>query len=269
MNRQPTLGRLAMLLAAVWAAIPEVLAADGTATELRVLSYNIHHAEGVDGKLDLERIAGVIRAVKPDIVALQEVDQRASRSERVDQPAKLAELTGMSVVFGANIPLQGGHYGNAILSRYPIVRHRNHLLPRLDNGEQRGVLHAEIRLGDEPDQILHFLATHLDHRPDDRERQLSAEFINRLANDTRLTPAILAGDLNATPDSRVLDEFRKTWTFPAGNQLETIPVKQPVRQIDFIATRELAGWKTAEVRVLKEAIASDHRPILCVFRRNQ
>ena len=75
-----------------------------------MLSYNIHHAEGVDNKLDLERIANVILSVKPDIIALQEVDQKATRSGSVDQPAELARLTKMNVAFGANIPLQGGHY---------------------------------------------------------------------------------------------------------------------------------------------------------------
>ena len=77
-------------------------------TRLRVLSYNIHHAEGVDRKLDVDRIAGVILSIKPDLVALQEVDQKVKRTGSVDQPAVLARLTEMNVVFGANIELQGG-----------------------------------------------------------------------------------------------------------------------------------------------------------------
>ena len=74
---------------------------------------------GVDRKLDVPRIARVIKSVKPDLVALQEVDNKAGRSGRVDQATELARLTGMRPVFGANIPLQGGHSGNAILSRFP------------------------------------------------------------------------------------------------------------------------------------------------------
>jgi len=81
--------------------------------QLRVLSYNIHHGEGTDGKLDLVRIAKIIRQVDPDVVTLQEVDRNVRRSESVDQPAQLAELTDMQVRFGANIELQGGQYGNA------------------------------------------------------------------------------------------------------------------------------------------------------------
>jgi hypothetical protein len=110
---------------------------------LRVLSYNIHHGEGVDRKLDLPRIASVTKSVKPDLVALQEVDQGTERTVRVDQPAELARLTGLNVVFGGNIRCQGGDYGNAVLSRLPISRHKNHLLPRFDDGEQGGVLQVE------------------------------------------------------------------------------------------------------------------------------
>ncbi|MEZ6125818.1 MAG: endonuclease/exonuclease/phosphatase family protein [Planctomycetaceae bacterium] len=106
-------------------------------TQLRVLSYNIHHGEGVDRKLDLQRIADVILSVRPDLVALQEVDRNATRTGGVDQPAELARLTRMHVVFGANIELQGGHYGNAVLSRHPIARLRNHLLPNIDDSERR------------------------------------------------------------------------------------------------------------------------------------
>lgn len=112
-------------------------------TQLRMLSYNIHHAEGVDQKLDLERITSVILSVTPDLVGLQEVDQKATRSGSIDQPAELARLRKMNVAFGANIPLQGGHYGNAVLSRFPVASHKNHLLPNFENGEQRGVIAAD------------------------------------------------------------------------------------------------------------------------------
>jgi len=102
---------------------------------LRVLSYNIHHGEGVDGKLDLERIARVISSVQPDIVALQEVDLLVARSQSIDQPRELARLTGMHSVFGANIDLQGGKYGNAVLARESISQSHNHLLPNIQQGE--------------------------------------------------------------------------------------------------------------------------------------
>src|SRR5262245_43373982 len=88
----------------------EPCVAEDLPREIRVLSYNIHHGRGLDDKVDLERIAEVILSVKPDLVAVQEVDQKARRTEGVDQPAELARLTKMEVVFGKNIDFEGGGY---------------------------------------------------------------------------------------------------------------------------------------------------------------
>ena len=230
---------------------------------LRVLTYNIHHGEGIDGKLDLARIAKVILSVEPHLVALQEVDQRTERTRGVDQPAELARLTGMQVVFGGNIRFQGGDYGNAVLSRLPVRSHRNHLLPSLDEGERRGVLAVELALPSGGDLLL--LATHLDHRPKDAERLASAKVINDLVAKAPDRPAILAGDLNATPESDVLARLLAAWTNTTDKPLATIPVASPSRQIDFVLVRPAARWKTIETRVLDEAVASDHRALLTVL----
>ena len=231
---------------------------------LRVLSYNIHHAEGVDHKLDVERIARVILSVKPDLVALQEVDQNAKRTNKVDQPAELARLTKMQVVFGANIDLQGGHYGNAVLSRFPIAHHTNHLLPNVDSSEQRGVLETEITIPNS-EESLRFLATHLDFRADNRERVASAKVINELIENFPEKPCLLAGDLNDTPDSKTLKQFALKWMQVNQKPLSTVPVNRPTKQIDFILHRPLSRWKVVEVIVLDEAVASDHRAIFSVL----
>lgn len=231
---------------------------------LRVLSYNIHHAEGVDGKLDVERIAAIIQSVEPDLVAVQEVDQRVQRSQLVDQPAELARLTKMHVVFGDNIELQGGYYGNAILSRFPIQSHTNLRLPNFNNGEQRGALSAEIAIPQLSEPLL-FLATHFDHRRDPQERVASAQALNRRVAEQPQRPALLAGDLNDVHDSSTLQELAKQWTHSAPQPLPTIPVSTPSRQIDFVLFRPQSRWKVIEVRVLDEAVASDHRPILAVL----
>ncbi|MCH2124243.1 MAG: endonuclease/exonuclease/phosphatase family protein [Pirellulaceae bacterium] len=236
---------------------------------LRVLSYNIHHGAGVDGQLDLERIAKVILAVKPDLVALQEVDQKTSRSQKIDQPAELARLTKMHVAFGANIEFQGGHYGNAILSRFPIAHQQNHLLPNVDDGEQRGVLAAEISIP-QANASLRLLATHFDHRTADKERVLSAQTVNALVEkDAR--PALLMGDLNDVVASETLNLLTIAWSRTNAQPLPTVPVDEPVRQIDFILFRPRQHWKVIETRVLDEAVASDHRAIFSVleFRPGQ
>jgi|LSQX01.1.fsa_nt_gb endonuclease/exonuclease/phosphatase family metal-dependent hydrolase len=232
--------------------------------QLRVLTYNIHHAEGVDRKLDLPRIAEVIKSVDPDLVALQEVDCGVQRSERVDQPRELARLTGMHVVFGNNIRYQGGDYGNAVLSRFPIVRHENHPLPSLREGEQRGVMEVELDLPGSAGKLL-FLATHFDYRPDEEERLASVRFINDRMAAQKDRPALLAGDLNALPDSNTLRLLEAAWTRANEKVLFTFPAEEPVRQIDYILVRPASRWKTIEVRVLDEPVASDHRALFAVL----
>ena len=251
-----------LLMLACHLAGMEALAAEPI--RIRILCYNIHHAEGVDRELDVERIAGVIRSVEPDLVALQEVDQNVKRTQVVDQPAELARLTKMHGVFGANIELQGGHYGNALLSRFPITRHKNHLLPNIDGGEQRGVIEAEIKLADANEPLL-LLATHFDFRADERERLASVKVINDLAARHSSLPALLAGDLNATPDSKTLQRLETIWTRTNQKPLATIPVDKPTRQIDFILFHPAQRWKVVEVKVLEEAVASDHRAIFAVL----
>ncbi|HEX6960419.1 MAG TPA: endonuclease/exonuclease/phosphatase family protein [Lacipirellula sp.] len=234
--------------------------------ELRVITYNIHHGEGTDGKIDLERIAKLLMAEKPHLVAVNEVDQGTSRTHQIDMPAELARLTGMKAVFEKNIDFEGGRYGNAVLSSLPIRRHENHKLPSNYEGEQRGVL--EIELGEDGgDETLLFLATHLDYRPDDTERMWSVKKIEEIIADRRDVPTILAGDLNASPDSRVMAAFAKTWTLANKEPLATFPAAKPEKQIDYILVRPADRWEVVEVRVLDESVASDHRPLLAVLRR--
>lgn len=263
MNRLQSL-ILGTIVLAVAAVCSHAEAAAAEPIRLRILCYNIHHAEGVDRKLDLERIARVIRSVKPDLVILQEVDRKVKRTQSIDQPKELAKLTKMQVVFGANIELQGGHYGNAVLSRFSITRHKNHLLPNIDDSEQRGVIGAEIKLPESKRSVLLF-ATHLDFRSDERERLASAKAINELIAKYPTRPAILAGDLNATPESKTLQEFETMWTRANEKPMATVPVNQPTKQIDFILYRPEDRWKVVEVKVLDEAVASDHRAIFAIL----
>ncbi|MBA2117146.1 endonuclease/exonuclease/phosphatase family protein [Bremerella alba] len=233
-------------------------------TRVRVVSYNIHHGEGTDGKLDLKRIAQVLSDAKPDIVALQEVDQNTKRTENVDQTAVLAKLLKMNSVFGGNIDFQGGRYGNAILTKYSSISVTNHPLPALTSGEQRGLMEADISVPGMK-QPLKFLATHFDYRGDDKERVASCEMIAQLIRDWGNRPALLAGDLNALPESRTLTLLENDWTRANRHILATFPSDTPTRQIDYIMLRPMEGWKVVEYRVLDSPVASDHRGILAVL----
>ncbi|MGC4006444.1 MAG: endonuclease/exonuclease/phosphatase family protein [Pirellulales bacterium] len=230
---------------------------------LRVLSYNIHHGEGTDGKLDLPRIARIIRDAEPDVVALQEVDRRVMRSKTIDQPAELARLTDLRSTFGANIELQGGEYGNAVLSRYPIARSENRTLPNHDHGEQRGVLEVELTVPGLRDPLF-VMATHFDHRRDDAERRASAAAIRGFVGKRFQVPQLLLGDLNDVRTSPTLERLGELWTI-AGDERPTIPAEKPTKQIDFILYRPSDRWRVVETRVPDEPTASDHRPILSVL----
>jgi len=234
----------------------------GEPVRLRVISYNMHHGEGVDGRLDLPRIAAVLLSEQPDLVALQEVDDRAARTGAVNQPAELARLTRLHVVFGGNIALQGGRYGNAVLSRYPVQREWNRELPNVNAGEQRGLLGVELELPGVGERLL-FCSTHFDHRPAPLERIQSSERVNELLKDWN-GPAVLAGDLNDIRGSQALQILERDWRIANDGELPTIPVERPVRQIDFVLVRPRERWRLVESRVLPEAVASDHRAILSV-----
>lgn len=230
---------------------------------IRVLSYNIHHGAGTDGRLELERIAKVIRESEADIVALQEVDNACKRSQGVDQAEWLAKRLKMNHAFGANIELQGGHYGNAVLSRFKILDSKNHLLPNVKNGEQRGVLLASIEFRASQKPLVIF-ATHFDHRRDSKERIQSANAINAMLEDSN-EPRLLAGDFNAFRSSETIKTLEQKWRHTSAKELATVPVSNPTRQIDFIFHRLDSSWKIVETKVIDESVASDHRAILAVL----
>lgn len=231
---------------------------------LRVLSYNIHHGEGIDHVVDLARIAQVIRQANPDLVSLQEVDTGVQRTNFQAQAAELASQLEMGSTFGGNILLQGGSYGNAQLSRFPNIASENVLLPCFDQGEQRGLLVTKIQL---PDQRapLWFLSTHFDHRRDGRERLASAQRVREIVQSAGDIPMILAGDLNERRDQPALKELLKSFSISNDQELATIPVDNPLHQIDFIMIGPANRWRIIETRVLEERVASDHRPILAVL----
>ena len=230
---------------------------------LRILSYNIHHAEGVDGKLDIPRIAQVILSVDPDLVALQEVDKNTIRTGKVNQDIELSRLTKMNCVFGSNITFQGGQYGNAILSKFPIIKNKNFLLPNVDSGEQRGLLQSQIQISNKENVL--FFSTHLDHRRSDTERLASAKAINQIISLDNKSPAILAGDFNDVPDSPTLKELGKVWLRTNKKILRTIPASKPSRQIDYIFVQPKERWKIIESQILDDDIASDHRAIFSII----
>ena len=149
----------------------------------RVMTYNIHHGEGLDGKVDLLRIAELIKREGADLVTLQEVDKGVERTAHRDFPDELAALTGLTCVFSNNYHYQGGEYGNAVLTRFPVKRWINTHFKKVNETEQRGILR---RLLDVRGREIVFMATHIDHRPDDAARWSNVGEIEKIIKSKRL-----------------------------------------------------------------------------------
>ncbi|HOX55679.1 MAG TPA: endonuclease/exonuclease/phosphatase family protein [Candidatus Paceibacterota bacterium] len=237
-----------------------------TAQTFRVMTYNIHHGEGVDGKLDFQRIAELIKRERADIVALQEVDKGVERTARRDCPAELAVLTGMTCVFSNNFHFQGGEYGNAILTRFPVKRWTNQHYKMLRQGEQRGLLQVVLEVHG---RELVFMNTHIDFRPDDTERLMNVAELLEIIPAYGKKPMILCGDFNDTPGSRtherIAQAFVDTWPQAGTGDGPTIPAVQPRKRIDYIWLRK--GGVVEPVRAwVPESQASDHLPVVAEFR---
>lgn len=235
---------------------------DGT---LRIMTYNIHHCRGIDGKLDIARIATIIRDQQCDLVALQEVDRNTSRSENVDQLAELARLTNMQPYFGKAIDFQGGEYGVAALSKLPVAVYKTMQLPVSENREQRVAL--ELFVTPLQQKPFVFVSTHLDHSAGANDRGLQNKELMRLFGGGP-SQAILAGDFNSISDRPELSAILAKWIdVDPLNRLPTIPSRNPARKIDYIFLQKDSPWTVEEVRVLDEPIASDHLPLVTTLRR--
>jgi endonuclease/exonuclease/phosphatase family metal-dependent hydrolase len=166
---------------------------------LRVMTYNIHVGVGMDKKLDLPRVAGVINAQHPDLVGLQEVDRGVTRTQGIDEIAELAKLTWMDYAFAFNLHYQGGQYGVSILSRLPIMATDHRLYQNTREAERRGFIRAEVIVNG---RVLNFVTTHLDYQYDDGRLFEAQQLLNALA-DVKGT-LVVVGDFNDIPAGRAI-----------------------------------------------------------------
>ncbi len=225
-----------------------------TRNTVRVLAYNIKHGRGNDGKVDLERIATVIRRLNPDVVALQEIDNIVRRSGRVDEPKRLSVLTGLPHnAFGSFFDYQGGEYGMAIVSRYPLDDVTNLRLP--DGAEPRTSLVATVK-APQPFRLadVHFYRT-------EAERLAQTKTLLEFLADRTELPCVIAGDFNSRPGSAVLEAY-SGWTNPEkGEDHFTFASDNPRSEIYFILLRPGEAFRVHEIDVVHEPVASDHRPV--------
>lgn len=246
----------------------EVVASEASAVSapsLRLMSYNIKY--GAESGLDLGKLAAVIKESNPDVIGLQEVDDGTRRSGGKRETDELAVLTGMRYrYFGANFDFDGGKYGLAILSKYPLTNARVIRLDRRttrENGyEPRIAVAADVAAkGEKITFVTVHASLHAEERDDNGRAILSALGASA-------PRAIVCGDFNETPSQAIgdlltgagmVDAFDEKHRFHFGF---TAPADSPRRRIDFIYRGKTFG-KTAHAWV-PNTKASDHRPIAVV-----
>lgn len=237
------------------------------ALALRVMAYNIHHCNPPSkaGKIDVEAIVKTIREQQPDLVALQEVDVFTGRSGNIDQAKMLAEQLEMHHYFGKAIDHDGGEYGVAILSRFPISEEQTHALPtqKGTGGEPRVLATVKVELPN--GNSIRFGSTHLDAQSEDINRLLQIKAIGEITSQETL-PIIIAGDFNAPPESEVISILDQHFQRSCRKCAPTIPVINPTKAIDFIAFSPQASFEIQTHEVIPETYASDHLPVFSVLK---
>jgi len=238
----------------------------------RILTYNVHRCVGMDGELDVARTAKAIAQMRPDIVALQELDVFRARTDMVDQAHAIAELLGMSFHFHPAFRVEEESYGDAILTSCPLRVMRADALPgsnAVRGLEPRGALWVKIDIaGFELDVVN----THLGLVPHEQRAQASALVSEAWMGHPDCTdPAILLGDFNATSRHgayRILaGRLRDAQKIHRRRGLKTFPSRLPMIRIDHVFISRsvvVTGVHTGHGALVREA--SDHVPLAVDFR---
>jgi len=240
---------------------PEADTGDGF--PVRVMTYNLHNGFNPDGYLGMEALAEVIEENHPDIVILQEISRGWVISGRLDMLTWLSQRLDMPYIFGRTAdPL----WGNAILSRYPVVEYVNHELPPRDLFILRGFTVALVDIGG--GEQLQVIATHFHHIDEDTEiRQEQAPVILDVWDGASTT--VILGDLNADPDSVEMAMFREAGLVDAAASVSSSPANTydsegQYRRIDYIW---VSPDLTVEAVFVPATTASDHLPVIADITR--
>lgn len=238
---------------------------------LRVMTYNIYGARATSpaNAADLDAIAEVIRRQNPDFVTLNEVDVFTNRTGKdVHQARDLAEKLGMEWHFSKAIDRDGGEYGDAVLSKYPILEKRSYRLPCAAEqpGEDRSLCVIRVQIDGKD---LYVASTHLDHLSGDASRLVQATEIRRIRDTELEGDLILCGDLNAIPSSNVIATMTSFLTNTGPIDQYTFPSDDPSRKIDYIMYAPIEHFGVQNCQVVSRGDqqvdgvdASDHRPVI-------
>ena len=223
---------------------------------LKLMSYNIKNANGMDNVCNFQRIANVINNASPDVVAIQEVDSMTNRSGQKYVLGEIADRTQMHGYFAPARDYDGGKYGIGLLTKQVPLRLQT--LPLPGREEARTLILAEFT-----DYI--YCCTHMSLTEEDRMKSL--ELVKAFTSSST-KPLFLAGDMNAEPESGFSKELQKAFQILSNPKQHTFPAPDPKETIDYIATlkQNAKGFAVISAKVINEPMASDHRPILVELR---
>lgn len=228
---------------------------------LTAMTYNIQSGRDLVRNLDIGHAASVIRDVRPDFVVLNEVRSHTQDVGDVNQAWELGRLTGYYPVFGRSIDVNGGEYGNAFLTRLPLIESEVVHIPdpvrESDKGwyEHRSVLRAVLEVNG---QRITVLGSHFGLAPE--EARSAVDTVLGLIERSE-TPLILMGDFNLRPDDMILRPLMDVLTDTAEGREspKTFPSDRPREKIDYI-------FVSKDVKVLslksQNTQMSDHRPLI-------
>jgi endonuclease/exonuclease/phosphatase family metal-dependent hydrolase len=226
---------------------------------LVVASYNIHGCVGSDGKRDVARVAGVIESLKADVIALQEVDWQSPGKGKPPQKDVLSRLADMHVIAAPTFAREHGHYGNALLTRLPVLAER-----RLDltcpGREPRGALDVDLDAGS---VRLRVVATHLGLLPGERRQQVKRILETVAADEDAIT--VLLGDINEW----LMLGRPVRWLharFGHCRSRATFPARFPLLALDRIWVHPSSAIVHFDAHDTRGArVASDHLPVRAVL----
>ena len=223
---------------------------------LKLMTYNIRNATGMDGVCNFQRIANVINNASPDVVAVQEVDSVTNRSNQKYVLGEIAERTQMHACFAPAIDFDGGKYGIGLLSKKAPIHLQTMALPGRE--EARTLILAEFE-----DYI--YCCTHLSLTEEDRMKSL--DILKAFAISYK-KPLFLAGDMNAEPESDFIKELQKDFRILSDPKQHTFPAPAPKETIDYVVAfkQNDKGFALVSSEVVNEPVASDHRPIVVELR---
>ena len=233
-------------------------------TSLRVATYNIHRCRGLDGRTSAVRIADVIRAIEPDVIALQEVIGASPNAP--GQAEELGALLGMGWVMAPTRHLRNALFGNVVLSRLPIVHHAQYDLS-WKTCEPRCCQRVDIQMGN---HTMHLYNVHLGTAF--LERRYQAGRLSAIVHDRRIgQPKIVLGDFNEWMKglaTQMLSERLKSIDLRQHlRRRRTYPGVFPVLHLDHIYYEGKVEVSRLELpRTRMALIASDHLPLVAELK---